>query len=358
MGLNLVRLLSIVVLLNGVVANTLQSYEIQTHENITRKAFERSVLNEGYLQNQLGVRLDQTFNGLDPRRWLVFGSNQEDNHYTFPASFARYVNHFFDPVNQLGLRAGISGEAAPEWALEEPREFFTQDYSWRDARQYFLLGLTESAPNKREENMAKTFRTIGQVTHLIQDMGSPEHTRNDIHAGIAEFFGYPLGEPSLFEFLTLRMGDSFAYGEYAVPTFTKLRDFWRSGDGRGFAEYTNRNFISKKTNFTLTQDGNTGVGYAFPRLSLLPGFSEEKDIQELIPGTPLTGKMKFFFNDMDDLATGGGTELNRRMTAYSIFDQDVRPVNKDEVFSINRFTVEEAARFLVPRAYKLFCRSD
>ena len=325
------------------------SFEEETHERITQRAFDRSVLGKGYLRNQLGIGLDQTFNGWRADRWLVYGSNQEDNKYDFPVTLFRFRNHFFDPINQSGLNYGlITGAPAPDWALQDS---LTQDYSWQNAREYFFLGLTASDPATRETNMAKTFRALGQVIHVIQDMGSPEHTRNDPHAGILEPLGFPFGAPSLFEGYKRILGDNFIYDKYGVPSFPNTRDYWRDGNGKGLAEYTNRNFISKSTNFTLTQEGNTGVGYALPTLSIQPGWSEVKFFHELFPGTPVTSdKVTFFFNSMEDPANLGPTELNTRMTAYSYFDQDLREVFETERFSINESTVKAAAEFLVPRA--------
>ena len=46
--------------------------------------------------------------------------------------------------------------------------------------------------------MARTFGTLGDIIHLVPDMGSPEHTRNDIHAGRGIFAVYVCGAESLF----------------------------------------------------------------------------------------------------------------------------------------------------------------
>ena len=173
------------------------AYEVPTHEDISRNAFDLSVIGGGYLREQIQFGATQRFNGLLPRDWVVRGSNLEDENFSNLFVRFRFQNHFYDPVNNRGLRHGlISGQAAPQWALEQPNEFYGQEYSWRDARRYFLSGLTAQTAVERETNLAKTFRSIGQVIHLIQDMGSPEHTRNDIHAG---FPLLGLGEASLFE---------------------------------------------------------------------------------------------------------------------------------------------------------------
>lgn len=176
--------------------NSPYAYEIATHQAITEKAYYKSVLGEGYLNN-IGITssdiLEQNKDAFD---WLIEGSAREDE--TIPSDFggewARYQHHFFDPTNGKGLDAyatvagtpyHLTGYPAPDWALEEGAvsSYNKQLYSIKDAKSYYLAGLTATDKTTRLQNLAKTFRALGQVMHTIQDMAQPQHTRNDANGG-------------------------------------------------------------------------------------------------------------------------------------------------------------------------------
>ena len=57
----------------------------------------------------------------------------------------------------------------------EPRNFF----SLVDAERYLHLGLTAPQADEREHWMALHFIAVGSVLHLLEDMGSVAHVRND-----------------------------------------------------------------------------------------------------------------------------------------------------------------------------------
>jgi hypothetical protein len=339
-----VLLISLLFIFSTTQIESALGYEVQTHERLTGEAFLRSMLNKGYLLEELKIPADQRFQGSIVRRWLEAGSIHEDDYLS--GSFFRFKNHFYDPVYDRGLTHNtVTGERAFEWALEETNTFSLQDFSWRDARQYFLMGLTSPFPAVRDRNMALAFRSLGQIAHLVQDMGSPEHTRNDIHAGVPKL---GLGAPSIFEKHIDQIRNGLNYDGYSPPPLARREDFWRTGDGRGFAEFTNHNFISKSTNFTRTENGNSGGSYSSPRLDL--DLKEDVDVQSLPLTDPtLMGKVTFFGNVVHDNTTGEDAS-NSRMTTYSLFDSDLRKKGEAEIFTVNRFTVDAAAPLLIPRA--------
>jgi len=116
------------------------------------------------------------------------------------------------------------------------------------------VAATEAGRNKY---WATTFRALGDVVHLLQDMGQPQHTRNDAHSGVPGF-----GHKSIFEeYIEMRAtgAESYnidgtkvtplplTYDGYTPPTFTKYSDFWSTRDGvsgRGLADYSNRGFFT------------------------------------------------------------------------------------------------------------------
>src|SRR5206468_6677643 len=53
--------------------------------------------------------------------------------------------------------------------------------SWNDARSSYLQALTDSSDTLRLLAQIETFRALGGVMHLIQDLSNPAHVRNDSH---------------------------------------------------------------------------------------------------------------------------------------------------------------------------------
>jgi hypothetical protein len=112
-----------------------------------------------------------------------------------------------------------SGKPLPRWAYngcpkdpedpDPPISDFTRSddnyFSWVMARKYFYAALFgdsseldgvggiegKSNMNEKERDrcFALLFRSIGQLMHLVQNMGQPEHTKNDAHplSGIRGF---------------------------------------------------------------------------------------------------------------------------------------------------------------------------
>ena len=173
----------------------------ETHKDINifigsnKNGFNEFSLNS-YLKNQLGF-LDGSeenfINNFDNKsvfEWLGEGGLREDKPLgTFP--YLRSTNHFHNPLQDIS-RAGFSGvlnlpfllpgESSILWSQ---RNLGTQDvgghYSWHDTRDYFYKALTTEVSGMREVLFAATFRGLGQLMHLIEDLSVPEHARDDGH---------------------------------------------------------------------------------------------------------------------------------------------------------------------------------
>ena len=189
-------------------SHTLNAYEVDTHEDITEKSFELALEKRDFLKD-IGfkyidpIKVKDTLcdpeDGLDIcfdvsksiLEWVRLGSRREDAYFSDLALF-RFRQHFYDPVNERGYEySGVpDGKKAYLWALESGGEIFGQRYSLEDAKKYYEIGLTAESKDKRDTYLAKTFRTLGHVVHLVQDMAQPQHTRNDSHGG---FFGLASG---------------------------------------------------------------------------------------------------------------------------------------------------------------------
>ncbi len=172
-------LIPILVLGFFVSADRALAYEVSTH------AFLTSEVIKFYNQN-FTVKIPQEL-----RDYLMDGSRLEDN-------APRYLNHFYDPVNNRGLDLGIyEGHKSKEWAqneewqnglvykvvpstvasilsasqIEQIKPVFNKtDFVWQKAIDLYAQGEKEQA-----------FFALGHVLHLVQDASVPDHTRNDPH---------------------------------------------------------------------------------------------------------------------------------------------------------------------------------
>jgi hypothetical protein len=188
--------------------------------------------------------------------WLVAGSVIAD----VPVAAAR--NHFFDPSKGRGLvidgdlpgpfagrrlalkYVGTSDATpAPEWirAAENPLNL---DGFYGQYRRAVLA----RTPGERERHLAATLLAAGAVLHVLQDMGSPSHVRNDFGAHLAKLSDDKTDVGSRFERIA-----ALAYGRLGVAApsrevaFTRIDDFFTSIDGTGLAQWTAGGFFSSGT---------------------------------------------------------------------------------------------------------------
>lgn len=200
--------------------------------------------------------------------------------------YLRSTNHFHNPVAGSLADAGFSGilnipfllpgKSALVWSqLGESKQSPGGYYAWKDVRNYFYSALTEKDPIVRDTNFAQTFRGVGQLMHLVEDMSVPEHARDDGHYldGYEEWvrdapntvlntaFTYPiffdlaaLGQASAFSEASVPIANLFDTHRYLGqnPDLTVNQRSIMAGftvDRIGLAEYTNANFLSPDTMF-------------------------------------------------------------------------------------------------------------
>jgi len=308
---------------------------------------------------------------------IQFGARWEDD-----AASAQALRHFYDPVFDRPLDLGGTGSLliakSPDWALEDREMFLSQINSWKDARQYLYSALTAPSELERRKAFGLVFQSVGQIIHHLQDMAQPQHVRNDAHCDswVCKNIATYAYAPSQYEKYTdldsptdrLRQirvnlpyleagsapvypGPSAASGPFRTP-----RDFWRTtspgssiANGKGIAEYTNRNFFSANTikdPYTSPQPPTISDWYA---------PSETADIKQLLPGTLLSGTVRFFARPVTD-ALAGVADTNTRALTDGLFDGDLAQIYSTTgsagylVFALNRFTFDAAHRYLIPRA--------
>jgi hypothetical protein len=340
------------------------SYEIDTHEKISNVAAQQFIDLKHYDFTNLGlVSLDDnlTADGLKCRptktatqtamEWIKEGSVCEDD--TVTETFFRYKNHFYDPVHKKGLggifwpNSGImSGERAPDWAIDMgPAD--KQLYSFSQGRKYYYDAVTKSTDVERKANLARMFRTLGNVMHVVQDMAQPQHTRNDSHALPS----------SRYETYTDANRAKLTYDGEEIPKYATAQEYFTN-----LAQFSNNNFVSAGTNFNNLVNGQVvpNSGYALP----VPGVATEVPVHTLTPavsadilakcGASTPCVMTFYSTKQ--------TVENKRATTVSIFDQYIKkPVTytdsvtstgyqSDRVFMLNSYTFDSAHPFLIPRA--------
>ncbi|MCA9470121.1 MAG: hypothetical protein KC643_32375, partial [Nitrospira sp.] len=182
------------VMVLGVSTNLILIGEVEAWERITHRELTENVIDvvapnlNPYLSNSLGLEsgLNSTVDGMTVKQWMMEGSDLEDGEgmnvssISGALSFGRPLNHFHEPIANSGL--GHVFLSAVDWSLAPlENQFPGGPFSWNDAREYYFKALTSPTKAERDENWGKTFRTLGQIMHLIQDSANPAHVRDDPH---------------------------------------------------------------------------------------------------------------------------------------------------------------------------------
>jgi hypothetical protein len=324
----------------------------------------------------------------------------------FEDKFPRSVQHFYDPFNDQPLhhpllnfppvQALLGGiNASPDWALEDNQDITQQEYSYKEAMTAFFEALTLPTKTERDQQWGKLFESLGNVIHHIQDMAQPEHVRNDLHC--PEFWGCGVPgaiigvyDPSLFENHSLTAfedGIPPTLVNYPSVTFPTAREFWTTRDSdsvvtdrRGLADFTNRNFVSKDTNFEI-KNGTLAPSsrYSLPvpsgtnlvDLATLDGNGADI-CQRLNQNGPVDlpvnspCEVEFIKNIVTDSYDPIKSGINARAASLSLFDQYLgeygvsgvfvedgdtfHVMDVDRLLTINEYNINAAHEFLIPRA--------
>lgn len=128
-----------------------------------------------------------------------------------------------------------------------------------------------------------------------------------------------------------------------LATFQAPRQFW-SGDGKGIADYTNRNFFSAGTmnESPPYTDMQFDVALRDLCVSATPGCGVD-----VLPSDYVT----FFPTYVDDrFRPAGGPVVNNYAASESLFNPEFTHYADDSLRTVNRFTFAKAHEFLIPRA--------
>lgn len=341
-----------------------------------------------------------------PLTWIQVGAVREDDvvlvtpdsDWQDPNPFAvRVLNHFFDPFNNIPLTvpAPLLARKSPAWALgledingarQAPDKLTSSHFSVIDVhdamfravtghkmdRDGNLIPVATSSQSIRNDWWATTFRGVGDLVHLIQDMGQPQHTRNDKHAGILDTSVG--GHASVFEaYVEARATynkekaideecgaapiSGLKFDGYPIPKFRNYLDYWTTSigsqrnSGRGFADYTNRGFFTAGTNI------DSKAGEALP----LPTRDFRAFIYAPIPsptGCGIDGNVSMLFGSVKDDFEPAETKLCNAtdakscvpMSTCSLWTPAICESSPSKQFSLNRSIYDAQANLVIPRA--------
>jgi hypothetical protein len=292
--------------------------DIGTHPKITEKAAEQSNLKTtDYLKNNLGFKsgLSETiYSGTSIEQLLSDGARTEDTGILDPAWYppkyykicSRGLNHFYNPTKSISdssaglsdLQIGKNRYSNPLWAIgpeygcstsaeDDPSEDeqwsnSCNSFNWYKARQSFYAALTKKDVEQRNKLLARTFRSVGQVAHLVEDMAVPAHVRNDMkgHLYYQELSGINPGNCFGNNFEAFVKKHWTITSAENIPEFQKLTDFWdtdkynddnvaTSASNAGLAEYTSANFLSEwrmtdVSGFPHPSEKDGSIDYGYP----------------------------------------------------------------------------------------------
>jgi hypothetical protein len=267
--------------------------DVETHKTINEK-IPQNTLNgfslDLYTKNQLGLlngvkeQFVNSNNKLEMWKWIRDGGKYEDKpNGTIP--YRRSANHFHNPLKpldkagftgMLDIPFAFSGESAILWSQEpKGKQYVGGHYSWHDVRDYYYKSLTGEELNTRNTNYADTFRGLGQLMHLVQDMSVPEHARNDGHYSDAyeewvrdipssnnplweNMWNIALANPIFFDKETLATPSKFSSAPVPIANLFDTEQYAGNNpditvaqpDKIGLSEYTSANFVSSDTMFT------------------------------------------------------------------------------------------------------------
>jgi len=219
-------------------------------------------------------------------------------------------------------------------------------------------------------------------------MAQPQHVRNDVHLTVddrcswSHILNNPFtADPSYYEAYTNdnRNSTFFARALNSLPygpvRFDTARKYWTTGREEGIADFTNRNFLSKDTNFTLNADNtvaqNSRYSRPFPNgvertVSLQARLQQDGTCPGPSPACLLQGDLTFYGTDIFD-AFKNATTKNDEASTLSIFNEDLAKYNAkvvyadsddpfsvsyeyERLFTLNRFNFQAGYEHLIPKA--------
>lgn len=364
--------LSVSLLLLFVFPNSSESFQELTHARLSEIATLRSSRDD-FLKNTFPLTfcyyvtqytcwglpngiLEPLDNGKRPLALIQEGAVDEDN----PGIRAKH--HFHNPRlawNQAGLSGLCFGcESSIVWSQDQ-NQIIGGHHSWHDARLSYYQGVTAGTRAERNRLLAETFRSVGHLSHLVQDAANPAHTRDDWHIsfggngwlGNRDVFHYWATEHDardMIDGIGTQEGlvlpdfdqsllDQQSRNDFAPVPIARIidatdgdRGVLATGTNIGIAEYSNANFFSDDTIFS--------GDFQFPAASDLEPHEPEID--------PLTGETNTYLYFRS--GSGGDTDYKvaHASTLRSITNEAVARTDK----LLNDDVLSDYGKKLFPRA--------
>jgi hypothetical protein len=334
-----------------------------------------------------------------PRRlygWLMRGAIREDDSgYTVGLytatdenepeddpylNFNRWCNHFFDPLTYSRLTDPHAipfclletYASAPVWASGAVDPFQNPQQEQGDRRNHFTVydareamwravtgynrsqRLVATTGLDRKAYWATTFRSLGDVLHLVEDMAQPQHTRNESHGvrHASDYEKYINARARGDKEFRIDGGTVFPatmppllFSGYASPRFNHYSKYWSTGrgqvsmdNGKGLADYSSRGFFTPAGN--IDDSGYPLPSHDFSKYSSLAivtaGGSKEEYLVASVPD-------KYLDQASDPI----------RMTRRSVWDDGLIAIDGipgGATFSLDQATYDDRAALLLPRA--------
>ncbi|MCU7936838.1 MAG: hypothetical protein KZQ99_18525 [Candidatus Thiodiazotropha sp. (ex Dulcina madagascariensis)] len=365
------------------------AYKAMSHQAITNHVASRTILSNEELMAGMGFDVVvpenvETLLKSDEKRTQCNTADRDTNikHFYCGAALEdlgiRSLNHFFDPIRGLPLhRLGapfVGFRSSPEWSLEDGDEFTSQEFSFKDAHDYFLRSKTAGLQENREQNEQKLLLALGHVVHHLQDMAQPAHMRNDMHCDAEAdaktyCLAYLVHDPSIYESNTEYEYNNLplsGYPDLDLNVFRKARDFWRTGgqwQGIGMSEFANWNFVSQDTNFVYVYNPLLPAD----QVNLFPSLFYENPVPESFTSEVIRseesgdlGVKSYIGNQVTDRYRPAQSSFNAQASTLSIFHYDLQAheylPHPENTLELDVKTFAAARPFLIPRdvAYSRF----
>jgi hypothetical protein len=345
---------------SGATHRQITKYVLGGNKDTTKYSFSKVELMY-YALKDIGINIVKQQEQEDIAAKIEEGSEEEDN------PFWRCKHQFYDPtkpVEEAGLTDGIfPGDPSLLWAQD-----IKQEWSWKNIREYYFKALTEEDSEDRNKYTDKTFIGLGHIIHLLQDKTVPSHTRNDAH--LPELRDWDItGQHDYYEEfckeeanLAYFAKENF-YSDYPVIEFEELKsdpnpeepvkfsDFWDTdlhfdNFGKGLAEYTNHNFVSRDTNFDVPTDSEIHY-YNYP---IWTGYHHKPFTFTDKDGAERTVDVLYLkSNATDNYKPDKSGELGY-LTTFGYWNLHTDDYGHRPTYVLNDKCHEEYARLLFPRA--------
>jgi len=205
--------------------------------------------------NQFSDEFTEHLTGCTVTNLIAAGSVLEDTGSIWDIENARYLRHFFNPLTNTGLHEVPGSNTGPaenarNWAFNGGDANIDNDFSWVTLFDAFERGIIAPTSNERMAGKQRLFATLGYISHLVEDMSQPLHTRDDAHPVTAYLETYGT-EHLTYNFLSNTTSPvRQAIDAQPMEYFSTFEEYFNN-----LASFSNGHFFSDDTIF----DGN------FPR---------------------------------------------------------------------------------------------